>query len=414
VSRAPAAASPSRHRSLIYAALLLLALLTSLFLARSTDLRVYWYAVTGYFGGLRSAYGPDSGIGHPMEYRYPPVTYLLLYPLKWMTLRVAGFCWIFAAWLTGISSATLAIRIRRLRFNALSILACCAFLLAYLVLAVRYGNVQPFVIAWLLAALVLSETYPACSGILLALAVTFKIWPIMFLPWFLRRNRRRAALYFAASLAALWLLPFLIFGSARYLALLHEWYSAVRQVGTTYSEFYYFPSQSLRGILLRYLTPVSPPLDFFPRINILSLAPKTAVQIWGIASLAIYSAIVVAMLRSGPQRQWAWDGAAFVMYSLLEPYAVKSGLISLAPAALIAASLFTLAASTNKTRALSWGNNLFLASCLISFIQAILQYKPWQRMLLTIGLDFWGEILLLVAYVVWILYTPVTLSLRGE
>jgi Glycosyltransferase family 87 len=407
------AASPSQ-RTLTYAALLLLALLTSLFLARSTDLRVYWYAVTGYFTGLRSAYGPDSGIGHPMEYRYPPVTYLLLYPLQWMTLRVAGFCWIFAAWLTGIASATLAIRIRRLRFNALSILACCAFLLAYLVLAVRYGNVQPFVIAWLLAALVLSETDPACAGILLALAVTFKIWPIMFLPWFLRRNRLRAAIYFAASLAVLWLLPFPIFGTPRYLALLHEWYSAVRQVGTTYSEFYYFPSQSLRGILLRYLTPVPPPLASFPHINMLSLGPKTAVQIWGIASLAIYSAVVLAMLRSGPRRQWAWDGAVFVMYSLLEPYAVKSGLISLAPAALIASCLFTLAASANKTRAVSWANNLFLASCLISFLQAILQYKPWQRILLTIGLDFWGEILLLVAYLVWIFYTSAALSLRRE
>ncbi|HTU43920.1 MAG TPA: glycosyltransferase family 87 protein [Bryobacteraceae bacterium] len=340
-----------------------------------------------------------------MEYRYPPVTYLLLFPLKWLPLRAAGVCWMLAAWTTAILSASLAIRIRELRFNALSIVACCAFMLAYVVLAIRYGNVQPFVIAWLLAALVLSETHPIWAGILLALAVTFKIWPIMFLPWFLRKARLPAALAFIVALLVLWLLPFPIFGTARYLALLHDWYVAVRRMGAAYSEFYYFPSQSLRGILLRYLTPVAPPLKTFPRLNLLSLSPRTAVVIWGITALSVYSAIVIAMLRSNARKQWAWDGAMFVVYSLLEPYAVKSGLISLGPAALIAASLFTLNIRTKTARS-SRANALFIAACSISFIQAILQYKPWQRVLLTIGLDFWTEILLLAAFLIWIRTLP--------
>lgn len=395
----------SRARIVIYASLAALALVSSLLLTRNVDLSVYWYAVTGFFSGARPAYGPDSGIGYPMEYRYPPVTYLLLLPLKWLPIRLAGFCWMLAAWTTAILSVSLAIRIRQLRFDALSIVACCAFMLAYVVLAIRYGNVQPFVIAWLLAALVLSETHPIWAGILLALAVTFKIWPIMFLPWFLRKARLPAAFYFLTGLLALWLLPFPIFGAAGYLSLLHDWYTAVHRMGATYTEFYYFPSQSLRGILLRYVTPVAPPLKTFPRINILSLSPRTAVVIWGITALIAYFAIVIAMLRSNPRKQWAWDGAIFVVYSLLEPYAVKSGLISLGPAALIAACLFTLNIRTKMARP-SWANALFIVACSVSFIQAILQYKPWQRILLTIGLDFWTEILLLAAFLIWIRASP--------
>lgn len=335
-----------------------------------------------------------------MEYRYPPVTYLLLYPLKWASFRGAGFWWMLAAWITATVSVSLAIRMRRLRFNAVSIAACCAFMLAYAVLAVRYGNVQPFVISWLLAAFVLSEAYPVWAGVLLALAVTFKLWPIMLLPWFIRRPRIRSAACFAIALAALWVMPFLVFGPARYVALLRDWYVAVHRMGTTYSEFYYFPSQSLRGLLLRYLSPVDPPLKTFPHINFLSLSPHTVIVIWGVISLLAYAAIVVTMLRSNPRTQWAWDGAAFVMYSLLEPYAVKSGLISLGPAALIAASLYTCAARERPFA--SRANILFLGACSISFLQAILQYKPWQRVLLAAGLDFWSNILLLAAFLVWI------------
>lgn len=411
VNQASAVTAPpgarSRSKILVYAVLALVALISSLFLAKSVDLSVYWYGVTGYFSGTRPAYGPNSGIGFPMEYRYPPVTYLLLIPLKWASFRVAGFWWMLAAWATATASVLLAIRIRRLRFNAISIVACCAFMLAYVVLAVRYGNVQPFVIAWLLAALVLSETRPIPAGILLAFAVTFKIWPIMLLPWFIRGPRIRVAASFSTAFLAIWIMPFLVFGPARYVSLLHDWYLAVHRMGTAYSEFYYFPSQSLRGILLRYLTPVEPPLKTFPHINMLSLAPHTAIVIWGILSLIAYSAIVLIMLRSNPSKQWAWDGAAFVMYSLLEPYAVKSGLISLGPAALIAGSLFTLGARTRRIALVSWANALFLAACSISFIQAILQYKPWQRMLLTIGVDFWSNLLLLAAFLIWIMCTPI-------
>ncbi|MGH9609408.1 MAG: hypothetical protein ACRD34_06990, partial [Bryobacteraceae bacterium] len=62
----------TRKRSLISAGLVLLAVACSLFLAKDVDLRVYWFGVTGFFSGTKPAYGPHSGIGFPMGYRYPP------------------------------------------------------------------------------------------------------------------------------------------------------------------------------------------------------------------------------------------------------------------------------------------------------------------------------------------------------
>lgn len=405
---------------LIYGSLAVLAIWSSLFLVKNVDLRVYWYGVNGFFSANRPAYGIDSGLGFPMEYRYPPVTYLILFPLRYMSLRVAGFCWMLAAWIAGTATVSLAIHIRRLRFNATAVVACCAFLLAYVVLAIRYANVQPFIICFIFAALVLSETHPRWAGMLLALAITFKIWPILFLLWFFHRTRFRAAIYSTLWLIALWFFPVLAFGATRYWSLLKDWYAAVARMGTTYSEFYYFPSQSLRGLLLRYFTPVLPPLRTFPRINMLFLQPQTAIICWAIISAGVYCFFAIHMLRSNQHKLWAWDGLAFVLYSLLEPYAVKSGLISLAPAALIAACLFTLGSSepppnirltASALRSISWANRLFLAACLVSFVGAIMQYKPWQRVLLTIGLDFWAEVLLLIALFFWITRTPLPESL---
>ncbi len=294
---------------------------------------------------------------------------------------------------------------------------CAPTLCAYLVLAVRYGNVQPFAIAWIFAALLLSERRPVLAGILLALAVTFKIWPVLFIPWFFPRGRRLAAVWFGVALAALWCAPLAVFGAHGYWGLLRDWYAAVGRVGTTYSEFYYFPGQSIRGLLLRWLTPVDPPLNYFPHINVLSLDPKTAVHLWMLTGAMLYSFFALWMLRTKRQTQWVWDGMAFVIYSMIEPYAVKSGLISLAPAVLTAGCLFAFRKEDPKSsssNAVRWANRLFLAACTISFIQAVLQYKPWQRYLLSFGMDFWGECLLLGAFTLWIGWTRLPEVLRTE
>jgi len=372
------------------ALLALLAIASSLFLAKGTDLMVYYYGVRDFYTGVRSAYGPDSGISHPLEYRYPPPTYVLLYPLPLVSFHAARFLWALLEWVAAVLTVRLAIRTYRLRFSRNAISACCAAMLAYVVLAIRYENVQPFVICGIFAALIVAGNRPLWSGLLLALAITFKIWPILFVPWLFRGHRRKAVYATALWLAALWALPLAVFGVAGYWSLIMQWYVAMTKVAADYSGTYYFLGQSLREVALRcFAGGVSP--------RIVSSAAEAA-------GAAIYCVFVAWMLRAKRGTLWVWDGLVFLLYSMVEPYAVKSGLISLGPAILIGACVCTIAGerAPRAPRAVA-ARTLFLSACAICFLGAILQYPPLLRFLLVAGVDLWAEMLLLAAFTLWLL-----------
>jgi hypothetical protein len=400
---------------LIGASLAIAAICSSLWLVRNTDLGIYWYAVNGFFSGIRSAYGPDSGVGHPLEYRYAPVTYLILYPLRFVSLRVAGFWWMLAAWAAAIATVWTAVRVRGLRFSNAAVVLCCVYMLAYVVLAIRYGNVQPFAICAIFASLMLSEKHPGGSGILLALAITFKVWPILFLPWLFRRARLRAATYSLVWLAVIWMLPLPIFGASGYWALIQQWYGAISGLEATYPDVHYVLGQSLRELMVRHFTAAAPALKDVPAFHIFELSQSTVTILWAVISVAVYSWFVVCMLRSDDRKMWAWDGLAFVLYSIVEPYAVKSGLISLGPAVLTAGCLYTLGMEEPAMRPMGLrAGRLFLGACLLAILGTVTQYRAWQHFLLGVGLDFWAELLLLSAMFLWIARTNLPERLTGS
>src|SRR5215469_9051387 len=199
-----ATAAPGRRLAL-WGLLVALALVATFALARNIDFRVYWYGAQAYSAHTAPLYGPRSGLGFPLHYRYPPVTYLLIEPVGWLPLRWAGFLWVLGSWAACGAAVVLAVHTARSRYTAAGIVAASAYLIAYAVLAIRAGNVQPYVIAMIFAALLLAESRPVLAAGLLALAITFKIWPLFFLPWFLRRGRRAVLAWLAAALLVLWL-----------------------------------------------------------------------------------------------------------------------------------------------------------------------------------------------------------------
>jgi hypothetical protein len=347
--------------------LVAIVVLTSLIFTGNVDFRVYWYGAVGFFNGSKPAYGPASGIGFPMHYRYPPVTYLLLWPLSWMSLYWAGFVWKVGGWIAAAAATKLAIHTMGLRFTRTAVLATGAFMVAYIFLALRSGNVQTYIIAMILAALALSESHRPAAACLMALAITFKIWPLFFLPWFLRPQRRLVLVWLIPAMGLLWLAPLLVWNLPFYADLIHQWYQSELQSASTNSEIWYFPGQSLRGVLLRYFTPLAPWIKGFPDIHILSLSPAVVVSIWKGIAVASYLAACVAMLRSDPRRRWVWDGLSFVLFSVLQPFCLKSSLISLGPAALTAASLYSVATRVNSNSHDVLARRLFLAACTLSF-----------------------------------------------
>jgi Glycosyltransferase family 87 len=369
------------------------AVLTSLFLTKNSDFRVYWYGAKGFWAGVVPAYGTKSGIGFPMHYRYPPVTYLLFWPLTRMSLAAAGTVWMLGAWAAAILAVRAAVRKMELRFTRAAILAACAYLLPYVVLAIRYGNVQPYVIAMILAALALSESRRTAAGGLMALAITFKVWPLFFLPWFLRRGRRAVLAWLAAAMTVLWLAPLMVWTPAHYFDLTSQWYWSEVQNTTSNSENWYFPGQSLRGVLLRYLTVEEPVAGGFPDVHILSVEPEDVVAAWEAIAALTYAAACIMMLRADAGRRWIWDGLSFALFTILQPFCLKSGMISLGPAVLVAA------AYSRARPAVARG--LFLGGCGISLLAGVAQYKPLLRALSAAGMDFWAALLLLAALVLW-------------
>lgn len=393
--------TPRRRRLVLYGLLAALATLTSLLLTRNIDFHVYWYGAGGMFDHSRALYGPASGLGFPMHYRYAPVTYPLLWPLSRMPLYWAGFIWMLGAWTAAIVAVIFAVRAAHLRFTRNAILATCAYMLSYVVLAIHSGNVQPYLIAMILVALFLSESHPVVAVFLLAIAITFKIWPVFFLPWFLHDRRRVVLALLIPVMLVLWLTPLMLWNPSHYFDLIHQWYCSEFQSATTNSEIWYFPGQSLRGVLLRYLTAPDPWIKGFPDVHILSLSPGTVVRVWEATAVVVYTSACIATLRSDPSKRWVWDGMSFALFTLLEPFCVKSGMISLGPAVLIAAALYSGEWRSPWSSGETLARRLFLAACTLSFLGAVTQYKPLLRLLLAFGLDFYAAVMLLVALLLW-------------
>ena len=79
-------------RTAVIAALIVAGILAAAWYvaARPMDFRVYYYGAQGVFDGSRPVYGPSSGLGWPMHYRYPPLFLLLFAPFSWLPLGLSA------------------------------------------------------------------------------------------------------------------------------------------------------------------------------------------------------------------------------------------------------------------------------------------------------------------------------------
>src|SRR5579884_1223105 len=254
--------TPKIRTAAVVALLAALAALSAIFLTRNTDFQVYWYGIRNFLSG-GPLYGPHSGVGAPQEFRYPPVTVLFFIPVTWLPYRVASFCWTILAWAVCAAAARLAIKQWNLRFTLTGAVLGLILLAPYIVLAVKFGNVQPYLVALILVAILWAETHPVWSGVALAVAICFKVWPLFFVPWLLIRRRRRMLWYAGAASALLWAAPILYFGLARYVALLRDFFAHVMAIASN-PESVWYAGQSLRGVTFRFLTHATPPRDGYP------------------------------------------------------------------------------------------------------------------------------------------------------
>lgn len=393
--------------------LLILAAGVSVYLStRTVDFQVYYVGVGEFFRGIRPVYGALSGIGWPMHYRYPPLFLFIFFPLTLMPLTVAAGIWVGGKCL--VLGRLLKAMGGRLSMGRRGWWIPALLAGPFVVQEFQYGNVQFYIFALVAGALLMSRTRSWTAGGMLALATSIKVWPLFFFPYLAVRRDWKVVGSATLLTAGLTLLPVFWFGVGGMGDLLSQWARQELTTQTGATEVWY-PSQSLRGVLTRYLTVIDysevPDSQFtreleavghtfvpdanYARVHVADLDPAFVVRLWLVLALAAYAGLL-ALARVGRRSPgWAVHGAAFTAVALLQPFTQKYALAILLWPAIVAGVVVSSWTDVPRwVRAAAWG-----AAALVA-CQPLVSGSPLQRHLQVVGLDF-VAVCLLGAVMVW-------------
>src|SRR5262245_29170416 len=143
------------------------------------DFRVYYYSARGVFDGTQPVYGPTSGIGWPMHYRYPPLFLLLFAPLAMLPLGLAAALWVVAK----IAVLLSLVQAVKKRVPEAAVLISVLLIPPYLIEEFRCGNAQFFVLALTIGGRLLLRERRVLAAASLGLAISIKVWPLFFIPY---------------------------------------------------------------------------------------------------------------------------------------------------------------------------------------------------------------------------------------
>jgi hypothetical protein len=379
----------SQRHYLVFVAGVLLALGGAYYVSsRPMDFRVYYYGARGVADGTRPMYGPSSGMGWPMHYRYPPLFLTLFAPLARLPLAWGSAIWLVLKCL--VLAMLLPAMWRRfgpIHSNPAWIIPV---LLAgpYVVEELRYGNAQLFVFALTAAALLNEGSRPKWAAAALGLAISIKVWPLFFVPYLAVRRKSAVAAGALVFAAAFTLLPSIFIGFDRNTTLLREWAQQETAIQTGESEIW-FPSQSLRGVMMRYLTFVDysrVPDHNYPLVHWAKMDPHTVLIGWRIAVVSVYIAFLAFCRWRSDEEDWKHDALAFCLLALLEPFTPKYALVVLLWPAIALGRL----AANRQVRTLA-----LCPACLI-LVQPIAPGAAAQRLMQVLGVDFLATLALLI------------------
>jgi hypothetical protein len=313
----------------------------SILAPKHMDFAVYWYDIHAFLYSGLPLYGPHSALGFPMLFRYPPTFVDLFYPLSLLSFKAAGCLWAIAeAFAVTIVTYWAYVRLR-LTIGLTAGLMALAISAPYCYLSFKDGNMQWLVTVLVLASVLTAETNPWLAGFTLSLGIAIKIWPIVFLPMFLIRQRRNVLWATICWSVAIWAIPLLTFGPSGYGQLLQDWFHQEFANHMGVHDIWY-PSQSLRGVLLRFFTDPASTLPYrseFPDVHLLALPPGLLIAIWSVTALAASIYVTRQIWVSYGLKRTQWDLLYFVLFSAFQPFCNWSSLISLMPAVLMAAHI---------------------------------------------------------------------------
>jgi Glycosyltransferase family 87 len=374
-------------------ALIAIALLSYVAARRSVDFPVYHYAARSLLSGTGPMYGPQSGIGWPQVYRYPPLFLLLFIPFALLPLQLAAFVWAVLKFaVLGLLARSLfsQLRTQGLGWKFLSLLPA----LPYLAVEFHYGNVQFFIFALAGAALLWLDERPVLAAFALALAISIKVAPLFFLPYLIARKRTAVAALAVALTVALTLLPAGYFGWHTNASLLHQWADQELGLATTAGEpaIIGFPSQSMHSVLMRFFVSLNYAAltdSDYPQFNFAEFDPRIVESLWIILAAVGYVGLLL-LARRRPQSDGPMIHAiAFCALVLLQPFTQMGDLVSLFwPIAVAVAALH------DHSDLPRWVRITLYVALSVMALKPLVPDRNIQRLLQVLGVDFAASCLL--------------------
>ena len=371
---------PSSRKALILAAAIVAIGFAWYVSQHPMDFRVYYHGADGVFSGIRPVYGDRSGMGWPMHYRYPPLFLFLALPFTVLPLPWAAAIW------TLLRCTALFLLIRAL-WNRLGPTTSRAawlipFLLAgpYVVEDLRYANAQTFTFVLTGASLLALPAAPILAAAALSLAISIKVWPLFFVPLLVLRRQWTALLWTLIFTVFLLLLPALHFGFSENLNLLAQWTRQEFSTQTGQAEIW-FPSQSLRGVLMRFLTVIDysqVPDSNYPLVHVASISPAIVRAVWMGLAGSLYALLLIIVSRRKTVMFGLTEALAFTGLVLLQPFSQKYTLGVLLWPAMVAGRLV----DKHRARLL-----VYVATALV-LVQPVIFGAPAQRLMQVLGFDF--------------------------
>lgn len=371
------------------------------------DFNAYYLAGQSFLAGRTDLYAPDFAENVFMDYRYPPLFLLLFLPVWILPQPLAVYFWYWlnlaAVYLTGRVVAGELKQAAQGTAVKISLILLISFIAVfkYLWMSIRYGNVHLIVVCLLFGAFYfVFKQKDKTAGLLMALAISIKIFPVLTLPYFFIQKKWRFLAVTIGFVFVFNLIPAFYFGFGTNLKLLGDWYRHV----IVESEFH--DSQgplnfSLKGQMQRTFTQIDYPARIadssYQNINLFSLKDNQVNLLWKLAVVFFMVStlfILWSSSKSPPDNLTEKKikrlslqefGLMICTMLLVEPYTGTMYFTALfLPLAVLVYSVLTEESQASRIHRFALGFILF-ANCFLPIIPG----SDVQRFILVLGLDFY-------------------------
>jgi len=399
---------------LILAGAIAIGLLGLLFIRNLIDFPVYYAAGQSLISGRTDLYSSDFALGRVMDYRYPPFLLIALTPLWFLPYTLAAYIWYLLAVLEIIGCVLIVVRVfPSFRESWMLWVVVALGVIQYFVMVLHYGNVHLLATFLLFASLYYAlQQKDLTAAVLMALAITIKLTPVLLLPYFALKRRWKLLAAVCVFLAAFNIAPSIYFGFRGNSELLRSWYGHV-VASQEFHEDNGPINLSLKGHLRRYLSTVdySQRVDGdvqYSTINIASQSRQQVVGVWAVIAAGLFAGVLFLVWRGGGssrvgvQRDDLDRGRLSHEFSLMiclmllvGPLTSKIYFIALLwPVACLASFAVDSKAREGKVAMRVLG--------VVAFINSVLPLLPGrsiQRLLLVLGVDFYLNCLVMGALI---------------